>query len=86
MLKLQNVLEPNLFRDTFSYERIPAMKFMDEAVPMRRPEQIWIVELYKFMHRISGSHGLIRQSEFFLYGQKDREAVEACLALGYDFP
>ena len=106
MLKLQNVLEPNLFRDTFSYERIPAMKFMDEAVPMRRPEQIWITDttfrdgqqarppytvdqitqLFKFMHRISGTRGLIRQSEFFLYGQKDREAVEACLALGYDFP
>ena len=45
-----------------------------------------ITQLFKFMHRISGTRGLIRQSEFFLYGQKDREAVEACLALGYDFP
>ena len=106
MLKLQNVMEPNLFRDTFAYDRIPAMKFMSETVPMRRPENIWItdttfrdgqqarppysvdeiVELFKFMHRISGTRGLIRQSEFFLYGQKDREAVESCLALGYEFP
>ena len=82
MMKLQNVMEPNLFRDTFSYERIPAMHFMSETVPVRRPEKIWItdttfrdgqqarppytvdqiVELYKFMHRISGTHGLIRQS------------------------
>ena len=44
MMKLQNVMEPNLFRDTFSYERIPAMHFMSETVPMRRPEKIWITD------------------------------------------
>jgi len=106
MLKLKNVMEPNLFRDTFSYDRIPAAQFLPEAVPMRRPEKIWItdttfrdgqqarppytveeiVELFQYMHRIGGPGGLIRQSEFFLYGPKDREAVEACLALGYEFP
>ena len=45
-----------------------------------------IVELYKMMHRLGGKKGLIRQSEFFVYTQKDREAVDKCLSLGYKFP
>ncbi|MCI7401166.1 MAG: 2-isopropylmalate synthase [Christensenella sp.] len=45
-----------------------------------------IVELYKMMHRFGGKKGIIRQSEFFLYSEKDREAVRACMELGYDFP
>ncbi len=45
-----------------------------------------IVQLYKFMHELGGPNGLIRQSEFFLYSDRDREALEACRALGYDFP
>lgn len=45
-----------------------------------------IVELYKMMHRLGGKKGLIRQSEFFVYTKKDREAVDKCLSLGYKFP
>ncbi len=45
-----------------------------------------IVTLYKMLHRLGGPKGLIRQSEFFIYSEKDRRAVEECLALGYDFP
>ena len=45
-----------------------------------------IVEIFKFMHRIGGTRGLIRQSEFFLYGEQDRKAVEACRELGFEFP
>ncbi len=45
-----------------------------------------IVEIYKLLSRLSGPNGIIRQSEFFLYSQKDREAVEKCLALGLKFP
>ncbi|MGE5595870.1 MAG: hypothetical protein ACM3S1_07530 [Hyphomicrobiales bacterium] len=45
-----------------------------------------IVHLYELLHRLGGPKGTIRQSEFFLYTKKDREAVERCLALGYDFP
>lgn len=45
-----------------------------------------IVELYKLMARLGGKKGIIRQSEFFLYSEKDREAVRACLELGYEFP
>jgi len=45
-----------------------------------------IVELYKMLHRLSGPKGIVRQSEFFLYTEQDRRAVEKCLELGYNFP
>lgn len=45
-----------------------------------------IVQLYKFMHELGGPKGIIRQSEFFLYSEKDRQAVDACRDLGYRFP
>jgi len=45
-----------------------------------------IVDLYKMMNRLGGSKGIIRQSEFFVYTKKDKEAMQACLDLGYEFP
>ena len=45
-----------------------------------------IVDLYKKMHRLGGPNGLIRQSEFFLYSDKDKEALVKCQELGYEFP
>ena len=45
-----------------------------------------IVDIYSLLHRMSGPRGVIRQSEFFLYSKKDREAVDACRALGHEFP
>jgi isopropylmalate/homocitrate/citramalate synthase len=45
-----------------------------------------MVQLYKFLHELSGPQGIIRQSEFFLYSDRDRAAVDACRALGYEFP
>ncbi len=45
-----------------------------------------IVHLYKLLHKLGGPQGLVRQSEFFLYTDKDKEAVRRCLELGYEFP
>ncbi|MEO8541691.1 MAG: 2-isopropylmalate synthase, partial [bacterium] len=45
-----------------------------------------IVHLYSLLQRLGGANGMIRQSEFFLYTKKDREAVERCQELGYRFP
>lgn len=45
-----------------------------------------IVDLFTMMSRLGGPKGLIRQTEFFLYTEKDREAVRRCQALGYRFP
>ena len=45
-----------------------------------------IVTIYDYMHRLGGPNGLIRQSEFFLYSKKDRDAVYKCMERGYRFP
>ena len=45
-----------------------------------------IVDLYKLMSRLGGENGIIRQSEFFLYSEKDRKAAEACMNTGLKFP
>jgi isopropylmalate/homocitrate/citramalate synthase len=55
-----------------------------QARPPYGVEQI--VALYSMIHRLGGPNGIIRQTEFFLYSDVDREAVRRCLALGYEFP
>ncbi len=103
---LQDIAEPNLFRDDFPYTDVPRVAFNHRRVPLGMPEDIWItdtsfrdgqqsvepytvkqiVDLYKLMSRLGGPYGIIRQTEFFVYSQKDREAVEKCQELGLKFP
>ena len=103
---LQDIPEPNLYRDVYNYEEVPRIPFNHRRVPIGMPEEIWItdttfrdgqqsiepytveqiVELYKLMARLGGPFGIIRQTEFFLYSKKDREAIEKCRELGYTFP
>ncbi len=45
-----------------------------------------IVTIYDYLHKLGGPKGLIRQSEFFLYSKKDRDAVYKCMERGYEFP
>ncbi|MCF8039859.1 MAG: histone-lysine N-methyltransferase, partial [Desulfohalobiaceae bacterium] len=45
-----------------------------------------ISTIFDLLHKLGGQSGLIRQSEFFLYSDKDRRAVETCLAKGYTYP
>ncbi len=45
-----------------------------------------IVDLYTMLHRLSGPNGVIRMTEFFLYTDKNKRALEACLALGFRYP
>ena len=45
-----------------------------------------IVDIYKLLHKLGGKKGIIRQSEFFVYSNKDREALQKCQELGYKFP
>lgn len=45
-----------------------------------------IVTIYDYLHRLGGPKGLVRQSEFFLYSRKDRDALHKCLERGYQFP
>ena len=104
--QLQDVAEPQLYRDAFSYEEAPKIPFNHRRVPMNMPEEIWItdttfrdgqqsmepfsvqqiVDLYKLMSRLSGPKGIIRQTEFFIYSKKDREALDKCRELGLRYP
>ncbi len=104
--ELQDVKEPNLFRDIFSYDEIPKIPFNYRLVPMNPPEEIWItdttfrdgqqgftnftveqiVDIYKLLSELGGPNGMIRQTEFFLYTEKDRKAVEECKKLGLKYP
>ena len=45
-----------------------------------------IVNIFKFLARLGGPRGIVRKTEFFLYSEKDRQAVEACRALDLPFP
>ncbi|MGM9542071.1 MAG: 2-isopropylmalate synthase [Candidatus Limivicinus sp.] len=55
-----------------------------QSVNPYTPDQI--VALYQMMSRLGGPYGRIRQTEFFIYSKKDREAIERCMALGLKFP
>ena len=103
---LQDVEQPNLYRDIYPYDEVPRVAFNHRRVPMGMPEDIWItdtsfrdgqqsvepytvkqiVDLYKLMARLGGPYGVIRQTEFFVYSEKDREAIARCQDLGYRFP
>lgn len=103
---LQDVAEPNLQRDIFSYGTVPKVAFNHRRVPMAMPEEIWItdtslrdgqqsvepysveqiVNIYKLLSKLGGPYGIIRQTEFFVYSKKDREAIEKCRELGLKFP
>ena len=45
-----------------------------------------IVTLFELFPSPWRTQGLIRQSEFFLYSKKDRDAVYRCMEKGYEFP
>ena len=103
---LQDVEEPNLQRDIYSYGSIPKVAFNHRRVPMAMPEEIWItdtslrdgqqsvepytveqiVNIYKLLSKLGGPYGIIRQTEFFIYSRKDREALEKCRELDLKFP
>ncbi|MBQ6997259.1 MAG: 2-isopropylmalate synthase [Oscillospiraceae bacterium] len=103
---LQDVAEPNLQRDIYSYGTVPKVAFNHRRVPMNMPEEIWItdtslrdgqqsiepytvdqiVNIYKLLSKLGGPYGIIRQSEFFVYSKKDREALERCMELDLKFP
>jgi len=55
-----------------------------QSRPPYTPKQI--LHVYDLLHKIDGGCGLIRQCEFFLYSDRDREAVELCQQRGYEYP
>ena len=103
---LQDVAEPNLYREIYDYKSIPKIAFNMRHVPEEMPHDIWItdttfrdgqqsvspftpeqiVHLFKLMSRLGGPKGIVRQSEFFLYTERDREALHRCRDLGLEYP
>lgn len=55
-----------------------------QARPPYKAKQIG--QIYKLLSKLSGPRGVIRQSEFFLYSDKDRRAVDFCRELDLRFP
>jgi isopropylmalate/homocitrate/citramalate synthase len=55
-----------------------------QSRPPYTPKQI--AHIYNLLHKLSGEKGLIRQTEFFIYSERDREALSLCQAQGYRFP
>ena len=103
---LQDVKDPILYRDVYSYDEVPKVAFNHRRVPMNMPEDIWItdtsfrdgmqsvnpytpdqiVHLFQLLSKLGGPYGLIRQTEFFIYSERDREAIARCMDLGLKFP
>ena len=103
---LQDIPEPNLYREIYPYSGVPKVAFNHRRVPMGMPEDIWItdtsfrdgqqsvepytvdqiVHLYQLLSKLGGPYGIIRQTEFFVYSEKDREAIRRCQELGLRFP
>ncbi|SKA84853.1 Isopropylmalate/homocitrate/citramalate synthases [Caloramator quimbayensis] len=81
---------------TFNYKNIPIYvpdeiwitdtTFRDgqQAISPFTTEQI--VTIYEYLHKLDNNSGIIRQTEFFLYTERDRKALEICLSKGYKFP
>ncbi len=55
-----------------------------QARPPYTVEQI--VDLFDMIHKLGGTNGVIRQCEFFLYSEKDKEAVQKCQERNYRYP
>ncbi len=103
---LDDVKEPNLYREIFNYDEVPKITFNHRRVPISMPEEIWITDtsfrdgqqsvnpytaeqiadLYELMSKLGGPYGRIRQTEFFVYSEKDRKALELCREKNLRFP
>mgnify|MGYP005832685867 FL=1 len=55
-----------------------------QARPPYTVEQI--EDLYDMLHKLGGTNGVVRQCEFFLYSEKDKEAVRKCQERNYRYP
>jgi isopropylmalate/homocitrate/citramalate synthase len=55
-----------------------------QARPPYSVEQI--LQIFDFLSRLSGPRGVIRQTEFFLYSDRDKEAVRRCRERDVPYP
>jgi isopropylmalate/homocitrate/citramalate synthase len=55
-----------------------------QSMPPYTAEQI--IRMFDYIHQLDNNSGVIRQTEFFLYTEKDRKAAQVCMERGYEFP
>ncbi len=55
-----------------------------QSMPPYTAEQI--IKLFDYLHELDNNSGIIKQTEFFLYSEKDRHAAQVCMERGYKFP
>ncbi|MCT8977946.1 2-isopropylmalate synthase [Clostridium sp. CX1] len=55
-----------------------------QSMPPYSAEQI--IRIYDYLHKLDNNSGIIKQTEFFLYTEKDRKAAQVCMERGYKFP
>lgn len=60
--------------------------FRDGQQSMESMTAEQMVKIYDYLHLLDNGSGIIRQTEFFLYSDKDREAIKKCIDRGYEFP
>ncbi|MDR2050845.1 MAG: histone-lysine N-methyltransferase [Deltaproteobacteria bacterium] len=72
-----NPAEPMFITDT-------TFRDGQQARPPYTPRQI--AAIFDLLHELGGRSGLINSSEFFMYSEKDRQAIELCRNKNYKFP
>ncbi|MCJ7689552.1 MAG: 2-isopropylmalate synthase, partial [Clostridiaceae bacterium] len=60
--------------------------FRDGQQAMDSYTEKQIIKIFDYLHELDNNSGIIRQTEFFLYTEKDKNAVRKCLERGYEFP
>jgi len=103
---LQDLEQPHLYGEMFTYSEIPKCTFNQRVNPIDPAEEMWItdttfrdgqqgrvpytpdqiVALFKLLNKLGGPNGKIRQTEFYLYSEPDKEALRKCQELGFEFP
>ncbi|MBQ3406467.1 MAG: 2-isopropylmalate synthase [Lachnospiraceae bacterium] len=104
--EVQDIPNPNLFREFFEYTEIPKVGFNFRTSPYDMPDQVYITDstfrdgqqsrepyttkqiadIYRMLSKLSGPNGIIRQTEFFTYSDRDKAAIWACQEQGLEFP
>lgn len=77
VMVMPNPAEPMFITDT-------TFRDGQQARPPYTVDQI--SDIFEMLYELGGRSGLIRASEFFMYSEKDRQAIERCRAKGYKFP
>lgn len=103
---VQDIPDPELFREYYKYTEVPKVAFNFRTSPYGMPDQVYITDstfrdgqqsrepyttrqitdIFSMLSKLSGPNGIIRQTEFFCYSDRDREAIRACQDLGLKFP